>query len=122
MSINNPQQTGSDPVTVFDVKHGVAMHSSLNYSFQLPSGEACRGDLVVSRSKDSGLTWDPAIVVDSGSGCDFSNRQLFNDKPWIVTDNNPSSPYYGRTYITWSKFDSIKGAYQSSADLGRVLR
>lgn len=115
MSINNPQQTGSDPVTVFDTRHGVAMHSSLNYSFQLPSGEACRGDLVVSRSLDSGITWDPAIVVDSGYGCDLANHQLFNDKEWIVTDNNPSSPFYGRTYLTWSKFNSIKGSYQSSA-------
>ena len=25
MSINNPLQTGSDPVTVFDLKHGVAL-------------------------------------------------------------------------------------------------
>ena len=48
MSVNNPQQTGSDPVTEFDRKHGVAIHSSLNYSFQNPTGEACRGDLVVS--------------------------------------------------------------------------
>ena len=30
MSKNNPQQTGSDPVTTFDRKHGVAIHSSLN--------------------------------------------------------------------------------------------
>ena len=34
MSRNNPQQTGSDPATVFDRKHGTAIHSSLNYSFQ----------------------------------------------------------------------------------------
>jgi hypothetical protein len=114
MSINNPQQTGSDPVTVFDRKHRTAIHSSLNYSFQLPTGEACRGDLVVSVSTDGGITWQPAVVVDSGFGCDLSNTQLFNDKEWIVTDNNPSSPYYGRTYLTWTKFISARGSYQSS--------
>ena len=114
MSTKNPQQTGSDPVTVFDVKHGTVIHSSLNYSFQLPTGEACRGDVVVSVSTDGGTTWHPATVVDSGVGCDLSNSQLFNDKEWIVTDNNPSSPYYGRTYLTWTKFDSASGAYQSS--------
>lgn len=32
-----------------------------------------------------------------------------NDKEWIVTDNNSSSPFYGRTYITWSKFASHDG-------------
>ena len=114
MSRNNPQQTGSDPVTTFDRKHGVAIHSSLNYSFQLPTGEACRGDVTVSVSGDGGVTWDPAIVVDSGYGCDLSNSQLFNDKEWIVTDNNPSSPFYGRTYLTWTKFVSASGVFQSS--------
>ena len=114
MSRNNPQQTGSDPVTTFDRKHGVAVHSSLNYSFQLPSGEACRGDVTTSTSTDGGVTWAPAVVVDSGFGCDLSNTQLFNDKEWIVTDNNPTSPYYGRTYLTWTKFVSANGAYVSS--------
>jgi hypothetical protein len=115
MSRNSPQVTGSDPVTTFDRKHGVAIHSSLNYSFQLPTGEACRGDVVVSVSGDGGISWDPAIVVDSGFGCDLSNTQAFNDKEWVVTDNNPSSPFYGRTYLTWTKFISASGAYQSSA-------
>jgi hypothetical protein len=114
MSRNNPQQTGSDPVTVFDRKHGTAIHSSLNYSFQAPTGELCRGDLTVSVSTDGGITWLPPVVVDSGFGCDLANTQLFNDKEWIVTDNNPSSPYYGRTYVTWTKFISAQGQYQSS--------
>jgi hypothetical protein len=114
MSKNNPQQTGSDPVTVFDRKHGTVIHTSLNYSFQLPTGEACRGDVTVSVSTDGGITWLPAQVVDSGFGCDLSNTQLFNDKEWIVTDNNPSSPFYGRTYLTWTKFISASGQYQSS--------
>jgi len=115
MSIQNPQVTGSDPVTVFDVKHGTAIHTSLNYSFQLPTGEACRGDLVASVSTDGGVTWLPPVVVDSGYGCDFSNSQLFNDKEWVVTDNHPSSPYFGRTYLTWTKFESAYGAYIRSA-------
>ncbi len=89
ISRNSPQVTGSDPVTVFDRKHGVAIHSSLNYSFQNSTGEACRGDLVVSVSTDGGVTWAPPTVVDNGLGCDLSNVQLFNDKEWIVTDNIP---------------------------------
>src|SRR5574339_524048 len=51
MSKNSPQVTGSDPVTVFDRKHGVAIHTSLNYSFQLPTGESCRGDVTISVSE-----------------------------------------------------------------------
>lgn len=114
ISRKSPQVTGSDPVTVFDREHGVAIHSSLNYSFQNSTGEACRGDLVVSVSTDGGLTWAPPTIVDSGLGCDLSNVQLFNDKEWIVTDNNPSSPFYGRTYLTWTKFGAANGSYTES--------
>ena len=116
MSRENPGKTGSDPVTVFDRKHGVAIHSSLNYNLQHAAGsEACDGDLVVSISADGGLAWAPPVVVDDGIGCDLSKTQLFNDKEWIVTDNNPASPWYGRTYLTWSKFESHDGVYVSSA-------
>ena len=114
ISRNSPQVTGSDPVTVFDRKHGVAIHSSLNYSFQNSTGEACRGDLVVSVSTDGGVSWAPPTVVDNGLGCDLSNVQLFNDKEWIVTDNIPSSPFYGRTYLTWTKFGAANGSYTES--------
>jgi hypothetical protein len=114
ISRKSPQVTGSDPVTVFDRKHGTAIHSSLNFSFQNSPGEACRGDVVVSVSTDGGVTWDPPTVVDTGVGCDLSNVQLFNDKEWIVTDNTPSSPFYGRTYLTWTKFAAANGVFTSS--------
>lgn len=116
MSIEKPLKTGSDPVTVFDVKHGTAIHSSLSYNTLHAAGtQACDGDLVVSISRDNGLSWLKPVVVDDGIGCDLSKSQLFNDKEWIVTDNNPASPFYGRTYLTWSKFESAYGEYLSSA-------
>jgi hypothetical protein len=115
ISRQSPQVTGSDPVTVYDTKHGVALHSSLNFSFQNSTGESCRGDLVVSSSSDGGVVWDPPVVVDNGVGCDLSSVQLFNDKEWIVTDNYPASPFFGRTYVTWTKFASASGSFLSSA-------
>ena len=49
MSIEKPLKIGSDPVTVFDVKHGTAIHSSLSYQVQHAAGsQTCDGDLVVS--------------------------------------------------------------------------
>jgi hypothetical protein len=114
MSVENPRRTGSDPVTVIDVKHNVALHSSLNYKFR-PDGETCDGDVVVSPSYDGGLSWAKPIVVFGGNGCDLDATQVFNDKEWITTDNNPSSPFYGRTYLTWSAFVSHGGEYASSA-------
>jgi hypothetical protein len=116
MSIEKPLKTGSDPVTVFDVRHGTAIHSSLSYNTLHAAGtQACDGDLVVSVSLDNGISWLKPVVIDDGIGCDLGKSQLFNDKEWIVTDNNPRSAFYGRTYITWSKFESSYGEYLSSA-------
>ena len=44
------------------------------------------------------------------SGLNFSDRlgdfdpSLFYDKEQITVDNNPSSPHYGRIYVTYVKF------------------
>jgi hypothetical protein len=112
MSNAGPHTIGSDPVTVFDVKHGTAIHPSL--SFRGNGNQACDGDLVVSVSEDGGLTWNAPVQVADGRGCDPSKTQLFNDKEWVVTDNNASSPHYGRTYLTWSVFEAHKAVYASS--------
>ena len=115
MSIEKPLKIGSDPVTVFDRKHGMTIHASLSFSVQHAQGtQACDGDVLVSPSPDGGLSWLKPVVVDDGIGCDFSKLQLFNDKEWIATDNNPASPHYGRTYLTWTKFKSAYGAYLES--------
>lgn len=116
MSRENANKTGSDPVTVFDRKHGVALHSSLSYStLHANKTQACDGDVVVSISRDGGLTWEIPVKVDDGIGCDLSKTQFFNDKEWITVDNNPASPFYGRAYLTWTKFESHDGVYASSA-------
>jgi hypothetical protein len=114
MSKEGPLRTGSDPVTTFDARTGHVLHSSLNYVITNKHG-ACDGDLVVSISRNGGRAWAPPVVVSDGKGCDDSSYQLFNDKEWMVTDNNPASPYYGRTYLTWSAFVGRKGDYVSSA-------
>jgi len=117
MSTEDDTRTGSDPVTAIDVKHHVALHSSLNYTFA-EDGEACDGDVVVSPSKDGGLSWDKPKVVGFGQGCDLDPVQVFNDKEWIATDNNPHSRYYGRTYVTWTAFLSNFGEYVESPIMG----
>jgi hypothetical protein len=113
MSNEGPTVIGSDPVTVFDVKHGTAIHTSLNFTAN--AKYACAGDFVASISEDGGLTWLAPVVIMQGMGCDIAPTQLFNDKPWIVVDNNPASPHFGTAYATWTLFVSHKGAYASSA-------
>jgi hypothetical protein len=114
MSVEDPGRTGSDPVSTFDVRTGTVLHASLNYTFNADGTQACDGDLVVSRSKDGGLHWGKPVVVAGGLGCDLDPLQLFNDKEFMVTDNNPHSPFYGRTYLTWTRFESHSGAVAAS--------
>jgi BNR repeat-like domain len=109
MSAEDARRIGSDPVTVFDVKHGTVIHTSLNF---YPNGRD--GDVVASISTDGGLTWNTVVEVGDGQGSDFDDVQVFNDKEWAVTDNDPDSPFYGRTYVTWSRFLFLNGAYAES--------
>ena len=98
MSRRGPDVVGSDPITVFDPKHGTVIHFSLNFkvSAALP---ATNGDLVASVSRDGGLSWEVPVVVGQGIGA-----HLFNDKEDAVVDTDPTSPFYGRTYVTWTGF------------------
>jgi len=108
MSVEAPgkkARTGSDPVTTFDVKHDTVIHSSLNFQ-----NDGCDGDVVVSLSKDGGLHWNTVVeVADGGGPTSCEANGVFNDKEWIVTDNNPHSPFYGWTYLTWTAFKSANG-------------
>jgi hypothetical protein len=115
ISRENPAVTGSDPVTVFDRRHGTAIHSSLNYNFKPGHGVACHGDVVASVSTDGGMTWLRPTIVYPGVGCDDSNFEIFNDKEWIVADTYPGSPHYGRTYLTWTRYIFAREAYIESA-------
>ncbi|MDQ3751654.1 MAG: glycoside hydrolase [Actinomycetota bacterium] len=113
MSAESPNEIGSDPVTAIDPVSGNAIHSSLNFEFT-DDGLATNGDVVVSLSEDGGLTWGEPVVVQRGRGDDDDPVQLFNDKQWVLTDTNPDSPYYGRTYLTWSRFRAESGVYVES--------
>jgi hypothetical protein len=106
MSRASADRTGSDPVTSFDPKHDTVIHTSLSYLLN-KHGVAVDGDLVASISTDGGVTWGDPVTVAGGSGTELNG--IFNDKPWVVTDTNPDSDWYGRTYVTWSRFLSRKG-------------
>jgi hypothetical protein len=98
-------RTGSDPVTTFNLKYDTVIHSSLNFQ-----NDGCDGDVVVSLSKDGGLHWNTVVeVADGGGPTSCESNGLFNDKEWITTDNSPGSPFYGRTYLTWTAFLSANG-------------
>jgi hypothetical protein len=108
--------TNTDPVMVFDT-FGNLFYSHIafnNNPFRTtpPSGS---GSLFVSTYRDDGATYAKTVAVPSGSGLSpdkfkvgpgFSN---FDDKQWMTADNRSSSEFFGRIYVTWTKFGSQGG-------------
>src|SRR6266516_493294 len=45
-----------------------------------------------------------------------TSPSTLNDKPWSTIDNNPASPFYGRIYVSWTRFifNPSNGAYKQS--------
>ena len=61
------------------------------------------------RSRDNGETWTGSRngaypVSNFSAGFDDFNPAVFYDKEQITVDNHPSSPHYGRLYVTYIKF------------------
>lgn len=57
--------------------------------------------LIVSHSDDNGSTWSAPVVATVKK-----NPNDFNDKESIWADDNPSSPFFGRVYTSWTEFRS----------------
>ena len=112
--------TNTDPVMVFDDFGNLFYsHIAFNNNPFATVPPSTSGRLLVStyRVSDAGAsTYAKTVRVPSGSGLRpdkfpvgpgiFSN---FDDKQWMAADNRSGSPFYGRTYITWTKFGAQGG-------------
>jgi len=60
-----------------------------------------RNSIQVRRSLDGGMTWEPRTipVIEHAEGPGIP----FEDKPYIVADNQPKSPYAGNLYVAWTQ-------------------
>jgi hypothetical protein len=81
---------------------------------------ATRNGIFIRRSLDGGKTWESnAISVD-----EQPTRKImpFEDKPYIVADDNPKSPYAGNLYIGWTEFTLEKTTilFSRSKDGGKT--
>lgn len=77
---------------------------------------SAQGDVAVSYSRDGGVTWSEPVTVFKGTGTGIgpSNGGVFYDKEWLTVDNNPDSPFYGRAYLTTTRF--LNGPHGSYAE------
>jgi hypothetical protein len=88
-----------DPAVVYD-----ALHAKWIATF-LATG--CGGQGFGAWNSPDGITWAPAgcaANVSSGSG----------DRNSAWQDNNPSSPFYGRSYISYNDFSIGSGALRTA--------
>lgn len=96
--------SGGDPALAYSRRDRAFYLAQLCFFRTLPFSE-----VQVFKSVDNGLTWTPgrrsSIPVsnfDSDTG--ETDDAVFHDKEWIGVDNTPTSPFYGRVYVTWTKF------------------
>ena len=113
-----PMRSGNgagDPSPAFDARHNMALMAQLENTGGQGGPWVTQGDISVSRSPDGGRTWTEPVTVMKGLKADVANRQVFFDKEWLTVDNHPSSPFYGRAYVTATRFlTTLHGAYAES--------
>jgi hypothetical protein len=97
---------GADPSVVYSRKDEAFYLSTLCYSPFDPSSE-----VQVWRSTDGGATWTDSLeasVAISNIAPDGSvDGSVFYDKELLAVDNTPTSPHYGRLYLTFIKFHMV---------------
>jgi len=115
-----PMRSGNgagDPAPAFDRKHGVALMAQLENASGQGGSSVSQGDVSVSRSTNGGRTWWAPVTVMQGKGAGIgpANQAVFFDKEYIAVDNTPTSPHYGRAYVTATRFlNGLQGSYAES--------
>jgi hypothetical protein len=104
-----------DPSPAFNDKFGLAAMGQLSAAQGQSGPNAGHIDVSVSVSPDGGINWKPPTTVDIGqASIGPSANAVFLDKEWLSVDNNPSSPFYGRMYLSYDKLSFSKGAFLDS--------
>ncbi|GCE14491.1 sialidase family protein [Tengunoibacter tsumagoiensis] len=88
-----PYARASDAVVAYDLAHHTWLISSLGAKTTF-DGVVGSTAVIVSRSSNA-LTWSKPVTVAASS-----STQNF-DKDWIVCDQHPTSPFFGRCYAQW---------------------
>lgn len=95
----------SDPVVAYDPARRVWLIASLGVSERLT-------ELLISRSSDA-LSWGLPVAAARSVGED-----LAYDKEWISCDTWPTSPFFGRCYLSYTEVANDRLTTQTSADGG----
>jgi hypothetical protein len=76
--------------------------SDVYYGFIAFNNVSCSdGGVYIARSSDAGATWTTPVRVRANSGTEFQ------DKSYVAVDAIPGSPYSGRVYVSWTRFQTL---------------
>ncbi len=90
-----------DPAVAFNAKLGLVHYGTIAFNSGQGGGFAT-ATIEVNTSNDGGKTFGHPVIVALGTG--GTRVTVFNDKPYITVDNSPTSPTFGRLYVTYTRF------------------
>jgi hypothetical protein len=112
---NGASSGNGDPSPAFDRKFGTAHMAQLTAAAGQAGPFFGFISVSVSTSHDGGVHWGQPVTVAIGhAAISPSADGVFLDKEWLTADNNPSSPFYGRLYLSWDQLSFSKGAFLDS--------
>jgi len=108
---------GGDPSVAYSARdHAFYLAQLCFFRTSAPS------EVQIYKSLDNGATWTPgrraaiaASNFDATTGAVDAN--VFNDKEYIAVDNNPSSPHFGRLYVTYTRFHVLDSGFSDTCPI-----
>jgi hypothetical protein len=99
--------SGGDPSVAYSRRDRAFYLAQLCFFRALPFSE-----VQLYKSVDNGKTWTPGRqAARAATNFDYAtgtvDDSIFNDKEYITVDNHPTSPHYGRVYVTYTKFHML---------------
>ena len=109
--------SGGDPSVAYSSRdHAFYMGQLCFFRTMAPS------EVQIFVSLDDGATWTPGrqsavAATNYDATTDTVDGSVFNDKPYIAVDNNKHSPYYGRLYVTYTRFHLLADGSSDSCPI-----
>lgn len=106
--VGGQYDAGGDPALAFDGQ-GNVYYAGLGFN-----RASAPNAVTVNKGTFDGagnLTWGAPVFINQTNA-----PSTINDKEWIAVDSNPNSPFYGRVYVTWTRFifNPSNGGYVQS--------
>lgn len=102
IALPNPRQLGQGDDSITFGSDGTAYHCYMSFEgIRVRRPQRAISGLWITSSQDGGRSWSgPVPVIDH-----INSVTPFEDKPYVVTDNVPGSPYLKNVYLAWTRFD-----------------